>query len=309
LREGDCKITKNIEITSIYSKFARQRHFYMVPINTRKELHKKLNSLLENHTAGLVPTMGALHLGHASLIERALYENDKVVVSIFVNPTQFDNREDLIKYPKTLDEDMALIKAISSEIIVFTPTITEIYDNATVSKSYAFNGLEKVMEGAFRSGHFNGVATIVEALFNLIKPTRAYFGEKDFQQLRIIQKLTEIQKIRVDIIGCPIVREPNGLAMSSRNERLNPLLRQKASFIYETLQAAKQKFGTENAANIKEWVEYKFKRHTDFELEYFEITDVATLTPIQQKIKNTKYRAFIAVFADDVRLIDNIALN
>lgn len=281
----------------------------MVPINTKKELHKKLNSLLENHSLGLVPTMGALHLGHASLIKRALSENDEVVVSIFVNPTQFNNQEDLLKYPKTLDEDMALIKAISSEIIVFAPTITEIYDNATVSKSYAFNGLEKVMEGAFRTGHFNGVGTIVEALFNLIEPTRAYFGEKDFQQLRIIQKLTEIQKIRVAVIGCPIVREPHGLAMSSRNERLNSRLRQKASFIYKTLQTAKQKFGTENAPKVKEWVENKFKKHTDFKLEYFEITDVATLTPIQQKIKNTKYRAFIAVFADDIRLIDNIALN
>jgi pantoate--beta-alanine ligase len=281
----------------------------MVPINTKKELRKKLNVLLENRSVGLIPTMGALHLGHASLVERALAENDKVVVSIFVNPTQFSNQEDLIKYPKTLEEDMALVKAISSKIIVFAPTVVEIYDNTTESKTYAFNGLEKVMEGAFRPGHFNGVGTIVEALFNLIKPKRAYFGEKDFQQLRIIQKLTEIQKIPVDVIGCPIVREPHGLAMSSRNERLDPLLRQTASFIYETLQAAKQKFGTENAPIVKEWVAYKFRKHPDFKLEYFEITDVATLTPIQQKINNTKYRAFIAVFADDVRLIDNIALN
>ncbi|MCL4168770.1 UNVERIFIED_CONTAM: hypothetical protein GTU68_009416, partial [Idotea baltica] len=133
--------------------------------------------------------MGALHLGHASLIERALAENDSVVVSIFVNPTQFNNQEDLLNYPKTLNEDIALIKAISSEIIIFAPTVAEIYDNVTTSNTYAFNGLEKVMEGAFRAGHFNGVGTIVEALFNLIEPTRAYFGEKDFQQLRIIQKL------------------------------------------------------------------------------------------------------------------------
>jgi len=281
----------------------------MLPINTKKALRKKLNSQLKNDSLGLVPTMGALHLGHASLIERALAENDSVVVSIFVNPTQFNNQEDLLKYPKTLNEDIALIKKISSKIIVFAPTVAEIYDNVTTSNTYAFNGLEKVMEGAFRVGHFNGVGTIVEALFNLIQPTRAYFGEKDFQQLRIIQKLTEIQNLPVAIIGCPIVREPHGLAMSSRNERLDSLLRQKASFIYETLQAAKQKFGTENAHKVKEWVEYEFRKHPDFKLEYFEITDIATLTPIQQKIKNTKYRAFIAVFADDIRLIDNIALN
>lgn len=281
----------------------------MVPIKTKKELQKRLRGLNQTHSLGLVPTMGALHLGHASLIELAVAENEDVVVSIFVNPTQFNNQEDLIKYPKTLTEDIALIKAISSDIIVFTPSVSEIYRDATESKSYAFNGLEKVMEGAFRAGHFNGVGTIVEALFTLIEPKKAYFGEKDFQQLRIIQKLTELQKLPVEVIGCPIIREPHGLAMSSRNERLDPILRKKASFIFETLIAAKQKFGMESAIETKEWITKEYKEHPDFRLEYFEITDVATLTPIQQKIKNTKYRAFIAVFADDVRLIDNIALN
>jgi pantoate--beta-alanine ligase len=281
----------------------------MVPIKTKKALHNKLRSLKKTGSLGLVPTMGALHLGHASLIEKAVAENEYVVVSIFVNPTQFNNPEDLIKYPKTLTEDIALIKNISPEIIVFAPSVAEIYNTATESKTYAFNGLEKVMEGAFRGGHFNGVGTIVEAFFILIKPENAYFGEKDFQQLRIIEKLTELQKLPVKIIGCPIVREPHGLAMSSRNERLNPVLRKKASFIFETLKTAKQKFGIENAIIIREWVAEEYRKHPDFKLEYFEITDVATLTPIQQKIKNTKYRAFIAVFADDVRLIDNIALN
>lgn len=281
----------------------------MVPINTKKELHKKLKNIKKSSSLALVPTMGALHLGHASLIERAVSENDVVIVSIFVNPTQFNNSEDLIKYPKTLPEDISLIKEISSEIIVFAPTVAEMYHNTAESKTYAFNGLEKVMEGAFRAGHFNGVGTIVEALFRLIKPNKAYFGEKDFQQLRIIQVMTQIEKIPVEIIGCPIIREPHGLAMSSRNERLHPILREKARFIYETLKTAKQKFGTENATQIKEWVTEAFKEHPDFKLEYFEITDVATLTPVQQKKENTKYRAFIAVFADDVRLIDNIALN
>lgn len=281
----------------------------MVPIKTKSELRKKLDGLSKTSSLGLVPTMGALHLGHASLIKKAVVENKYVVVSIFVNPTQFNNKEDLNNYPETLQEDLELIKKISSEVIVFAPTVGEIYDNVTEAKTYEFNGLEKVMEGAFRAGHFNGVGTIVEALFLLIKPHKAYFGEKDFQQLRIIQKLTKLKQIPVEIVGCPIVRESHGLAMSSRNERLHPDLRQKAGFIYETLQSAKQKFGTKNAFQIKEWVVNAVKKHPEFKLEYFEITDVDTLTPIQQKTNNLKYRAFIAVFANDIRLIDNIALN
>jgi len=281
----------------------------MVTIQTKKALLEQLRSLPKENHLGLVPTMGALHQGHTSLIKKAVQENDHVVVSIFVNPTQFNNAQDLEKYPKTLDSDVALIKRIASEAIIFTPTIKEIYKNDTQSKIYDFNGLDKVMEGSFRAGHFNGVGTIVEVLFNLIQPRKAYFGEKDFQQLRIIQKLTEIQKLPVEIIGCPIVRETQGLAMSSRNERLHPMLRQKAGFIYQTLKTAKRKFGTENANTLKKWVETEFVAHPDFDLEYFEITDTDTLTPIKKKTDNTKYRAFIAVFADDVRLIDNIALN
>ena len=281
----------------------------MVPIKTKSELRKKLDGLSKSNSLGLVPTMGALHLGHASLIKKAVLENKHVVVSIFVNPTQFNNKHDLNNYPETLQEDLELIKKISSEIIVFTPTVAEIYNKVTEAKTYEFNGLEKVMEGAFRAGHFNGVGTIVEALFLLIKPHKAYFGEKDFQQLCIIQKLTKLKQIPVEIVGCPIVRESHGLAMSSRNERLHPDLRQKAGFIYETLQSAKQKFGTKNALQIKEWVANTVKKRPEFKLEYFEITDVDTLTPIQQKTNNIKYRAFIAVFANDIRLIDNIALN
>lgn len=307
--ERRCKTTKNIEITSIYSKFARQLHFCMVPIKTKKELRKKLDGLSKTESLGLVPTMGALHLGHASLIKKAVAENNHVVVSIFVNPTQFNNQQDLINYPQSLSEDLALIKDISSKIIVFVPTVTEMYDKATTSKAYEFNGLEKVMEGSFRAGHFNGVGTIVEALFLLIKPNKSYFGEKDFQQLCIIRKLIQLKHIPVEIIGCPIVREPHGLAMSSRNERLDPVLRQKAGFIYELLKSAKEKFGMENALVIKYWVAGQVKKQPEFKLEYFEITDVDTLTPIQQKKNNIEYRAFIAVFANDIRLIDNIALN
>ena len=283
--------------------------FSMQVIKTKKVLTEKLNELGSSLNLGLVPTMGALHQGHASLIKKAVSENDKVVVSIFVNPTQFNNLEDLNKYPKTLDADLLLISEISEDIIVFTPEVSEIYPETVIPKIYDFEGLDKVMEGEFRDDHFNGVGTIVEELLIVVHPTKAYFGEKDFQQLRIIQKLTEIRQIPVEIIGCEIVREDHGLAMSSRNERLSIEIRQKAAFIYETLKTAKNKFGTDNVLNIKDWVVNEFKKTNDFELEYFDITDVETLTPVTDKINNIKYRAFIAVYVENVRLIDNIALN
>lgn len=283
--------------------------FSMQVIKTKKVLTEKLNELGSSLNLGLVPTMGALHQGHASLIKKAVSENDKVVVSIFVNPTQFNNLEDLNKYPKTLDADLLLISEISEDIIVFTPEVSEIYPETVIPKIYDFEGLDKVMEGEFRDDHFNGVGTIVEELLIVVHPTKAYFGEKDFQQLRIIQKLTEIRQIPVEIIGCEIVREDHGLAMSSRNERLSKEIRQKAAFIYETLKTAKNKFGTDNVLNIKDWVVNEFKKTNDFELEYFDITDVETLTPVTDKINNIKYRAFIAVYVEHVRLIDNIALN
>ena len=283
--------------------------FSMLVIETKNKLKEVLSKLDDNLSLGLVPTMGALHKGHASLIQKAVNENDRVVVSIFVNPTQFNNKEDLDKYPKTLESDINLISSISKDIIVFTPAVSEIYTDSVVPKIYDFEGLDKVMEGEFRDDHFNGVGTIVEELLTIIKPKKAYFGEKDFQQLRIIQKLTEIQHIPVEIIGCEIIREDHGLAMSSRNERLSKKIRQKAAFIYKTLQTAKNKFGMENALNVKDWVINEFQKNDEFELEYFDITDVETLTPINNKINNVKYRAFIAVYVEDVRLIDNIALN
>ncbi|MEP2239227.1 MAG: pantoate--beta-alanine ligase [Maribacter sp.] len=284
-------------------------NFSMPVIQTKTKLKETLNKLSNQQDLGLVPTMGALHKGHASLIKKAVEKNENVVVSIFVNPTQFNNKEDLDKYPKTIDADIQLISAISDKIIIFTPEVSEIYPDTIVPKIYDFEGLDKVMEGEFRDDHFNGVGTIVEELLNVVQPSRAYFGEKDFQQLRIIQKLTEIQKIPVEIIGCEIVREDHGLAMSPRNERLSKSIRQKAAFIYETLKTAKNKFGTENALNVKDWVIDQFENNDDFQLEYFDITDVETLTPIKNKLNNLKYRAFIAVYVEDVRLIDNIALN
>ena len=281
----------------------------MVLLRTKKELESFLSSIKQNEKLGLVPTMGALHQGHLSLVSKAISENEKVVVSIFVNPTQFNNQEDLEKYPQTLDADLTLLSEISNKIAIFTPAIKEIYPGKLLTKSYEFDGLDKIMEGKFREDHFNGVGTIVEMLLRLIKPNQAYFGEKDFQQLQIIRKMVQLQNIPVQIIGCPIVRETNGLAMSSRNERLPIHLRKEASFIYKTLQTAKRKFGTKSANHVMKWVRSQFQKHPNLKLEYIEIADIDTLTPILRKQKNKKYRAFVAVYTSEIRLIDNIALN
>ena len=268
----------------------------------------------ENHTIGFVPTMGALHKGHISLVRKALLENKVVVVSIFVNPTQFDNSNDLEKYPRSLNEDEMLLQNISKDILIFAPTENEMYSGEVTSKKYNFEGLEKVMEGSFRKGHFDGVATIVELLLKAVAPDRAYFGEKDFQQLQIIKKLVAIENIPVEIIPCSILREENGLAMSSRNQRLSIEVRNEAGIIYSVLKTVKSEFGMKSVKNIKDWVHTQFKKNPMFQLEYFEITDVETLNPVlkKQKLKKQKlkkYRAFISVYANDVRLIDNIALN
>jgi len=264
----------------------------------------------ENKTLGFVPTMGALHEGHASLIIKGLQQNDVVVVSIFVNPTQFDNQEDLIKYPRTLDDDVALLTKISSDnIIVYAPTVQDIYGNDVKSTSFTYDGLEHEMEGKFRTGHFDGVGTIVKQLFEIVRPDKAYFGEKDFQQLMIIKKLVEKHHIPVQIVGCKIHRAKNGLAMSSRNARLKPEYLEAAPFIYKTLKTAKEKFGTKSANNVSEWVENQFAKHDLLDLEYFIIADVDTLKTVKRKSNKKSYRAFIAVYADDIRLIDNIALN
>lgn len=259
---------------------------------------------------GLVPTMGALHKGHLALAEKALSNNDKVVVSIFVNPTQFDSSEDLKKYPRNLDEDVELLKTVSdSHILVYAPSVDDIYEGSTVADKFDFDGLELEMEGKFRHGHFDGVGTIVKRFFEIVKPDQAYFGEKDFQQLQIIKKLVEKNRIPVKVIGCKIHRENNGLAMSSRNIRLKPEYQKAAPFIYKTLKTAKIRFGTKSADNVTEWVENEFIKHDLLKLEYFIIADEDTLKQVKRKSKKKSYRGFIAVYADDVRLIDNIALN
>ncbi|NKI31483.1 pantoate--beta-alanine ligase [Muricauda sp. DJ-13] len=277
---------------------------------TKTTLNKFLEGLKKNGSSlGLVPTMGALHEGHLSLVSTAISQNDWVVVSIFVNPTQFNNLSDLENYPKTFEDDLAMLQQTSERIVVFAPSVEEVYEGNLTTGDFTFDGLDKVMEGEFRANHFNGVATIVKILFQTIRANRAYFGEKDFQQLQIIKKLVEKEEIPIEIVPCPIEREENGLARSSRNERLTKLVRKQGGFIYDVLKNVKSKFGTENAIQIKEWVIDQFASNEIFNLEYFEITDIDTLTPILKKQKDRKYRAFIAVYADDVRLIDNIALN
>lgn len=282
----------------------------MIVFAKKSELKAKISSFKEkNMTIGFVPTMGALHLGHLALVKEALTYNDQVVVSIFVNPTQFNNPEDLKKYPRTLDKDVDLLKTLSENIIVYAPTVEDIYEGQTKSQKFDFDGLEHQMEGKFRKGHFDGVGTIVKRLFEIVTPNNAYFGEKDFQQLAIIKKMVSKYSIPVNIIGCKIHREDSGLALSSRNLRLTPEHKKVAPFIYKTLKTAKTKFGTKSANNVTEWVENQFAKHKLLELEYFTIADEATLTTVKRKSKNLKYRAFIAVYAGEIRLIDNIALN
>lgn len=280
-------------------------------IFTKKvDLSAHLNTIASPKTKiGFVPTMGALHQGHLSLMKESLKNNAATVVSIFVNPTQFNNQEDLTNYPRTLERDVEKIKTVSKDIIVYAPAVEDIYEGNTKSTSFNYDGLEFQMEGAHRPGHFDGVGTIVKKLFEIVKPTNAYFGEKDFQQLQIVKKMTEKHKLPVTIHGCPIHREPNGLAMSSRNERLSHEAREEAALIYKTLKEAKARFENHSAKEVIAFVENIFRAHPNFKLEYFEIADEATLLPCKRKSKTKKYRGFIAVFLNNIRLIDNISLN
>ncbi|MEO8239482.1 MAG: pantoate--beta-alanine ligase [Flavobacterium sp.] len=262
-----------------------------------------------NSTIGFVPTMGALHQGHLALMQRSLKENDDTVVSIFVNPTQFNNPEDLEKYPRTLEDDVKKMRGLSDKIILYAPSVDDIYEGNTVSQDFDFDGLENQMEGKFRPGHFNGVGTIVKRLFEIVSPTNAYFGEKDFQQLQIVKKMVEKNNLPVNVVGCPIFREENQLAMSSRNERLSAEERKEAVIIYKTLTEAKEIFQTKSPEETIQFVEDSFRNNDKFDLEYFVIADESTLLPIEYKSKDKNYRAFIAVFVNSIRLIDTISLN
>ena len=282
----------------------------MLVFNKKVELIAHLKTISKQETSiGFVPTMGALHQGHLSLLKESIKNNSITVISIFVNPTQFSNSEELLNYPRTQESDIEKIKTVSEDIILYAPAVEDIYEEKTVSEHFDFDGLENQMEGKFRAGHFDGVGTIVKRLFEIVKPTNAYFGEKDFQQLQIIKKMVSKLNIPVNIVGCPILRESNGLAMSSRNERLSDKDKQFASIIYKTISKAKMQFKTKSASMISKWVNRQFKNIPNVELEYFQIADEATLLPCIRKNKNKQYRAFIAVYINKVRLIDTISLN
>lgn len=283
----------------------------MKSFSAKSDLQTYLNPLRKKKKKiGFVPTMGALHKGHLSLVKRALYKSDVCVVSIYVNPTQFNDAKDLEGYPRTVESDIQMLRHLSEDIIVYLPTNEDIYGDAVELNDFNFMGLDKIMEGANRPEHFKGVANVVERLFDAVQPKFAFFGEKDFQQLRIIQYLNKKHRWRTTIVPCPTSREHNGLALSSRNQKLSEASREKCGLIYETLKQVKLKFSTNTMENLKLYVEKKISMHRDFiELEYFEIADEITLTPAQKNQKKLKYRAFIAVRVDGVRLIDNIQLN
>jgi pantoate--beta-alanine ligase len=282
----------------------------MFVFKVKSQLVSYLSPILyENNRVGFVPTMGALHDGHMALIKKSTENNDFTVVSIFVNPTQFNNSEDLEKYPRTLEKDIDKIHTICPNCIVFAPSVDDVYEGKTKTFSFDYDGIENEMEGKHRPGHFDGVGTIVKKLFEIVKPTNAYFGEKDFQQLQIVKKLVLKNDINVTIVGCPIHREKSGLAMSSRNERLSKENKEHAALIFKTLKSANEKFGTKSANEVTKWVINSLKENKNITLEYFEIADESTLKKCVRRIKNKKYRAFIAVFIDNIRLIDNISLN
>lgn len=259
----------------------------------------------EGLSIGFVPTMGALHAGHISLVRKAREENDIVISSIFVNPIQFNNPDDLIKYPRTLEKDLQLLEEAGCDL-VFYPSVDEMYPEK-VKKEYDFGDLANVMEGEFRPGHFNGVAIVVQKLFDITMPHRAYFGEKDYQQLQIIKALVRIENLDVEIRPCPISREKDGLAMSSRNERLTPEMRRAAPYIYMILNEAKGMALNHTAAQITKFVKFKFDEHPLLKLEYFSIASGDDLQPVTGHASKGDM-GFIAVFAGDIRLIDNIQL-
>lgn len=256
---------------------------------------------------GFVPTMGALHQGHISLVKKSKEENDVTIVSVFVNPTQFNNAEDLKKYPRTQEADIQILENSGCDAVFF-PSVEDIYPKGENSDEFNFEGIENQMEGKFRPGHFNGVATVVKRFFEIVQPQKAYFGEKDFQQLRIIQELVKKLNFPLEIIPVPIMREDDGLAMSSRNTRLTKEMREESPKIFQILSEAKEFLKTNSVEATKNFVQEKFNQ-TKLDLEYFEIADEQTLQSVSEKEKNQKLRGFVAVFAGEIRLIDNISLN
>ncbi|MBQ4292110.1 MAG: pantoate--beta-alanine ligase [Muribaculaceae bacterium] len=255
-------------------------------------------------TIGLVPTMGALHAGHISLVDRARSENDVVIVSVFVNPTQFNNANDLATYPRTEEADCAKLEASGADI-AFIPTVKEVYPEPD-TRQFDLGKVAEVMEGAMRPGHFNGVAQIVSKLFAYSQPTRAYFGEKDFQQIAVIRRMAEIEGFDLEIVACPIMREPDGLAMSSRNVRLTPHQREVAPNIARILRESLEYAASNSLTATKQWVVDRINAYEEMEVEYYEIVDASTMQPVSNWADTESAVGCVTVWLGDVRLIDNI---
>ncbi len=278
----------------------------MIVISKVNELEKAVEAFrIEGKSIGLVPTMGALHEGHLSLVNRCRRENDVVVVSVFVNPTQFNNKEDLRTYPRTEEADKALLAEAGCDI-VFMPTVEEVYPEPD-TRVFNLGPVAEVMEGAMRPGHFNGVAQIVSKLFMMVKPDRAYFGEKDFQQIAVIKQMVKSEGFKLQIVPCPIVREADGLAKSSRNVRLSPEARQTAPNIYRTLRESIDYAKSHTVAETQKFVTDTINSYPDMEVEYYQIVDGITLMPVNDWNETNYIVGCVTVYCGGVRLIDNIA--
>ena len=272
--------------------------------------HSELRSFLKKQTGsvGLVPTMGALHKGHLSLVQKAAENNNWVLVSIFINPTQFNNANDLVKYPKNMAKDIELLTPYNKKLIVYAPNDSDLYPKTINAKKYDFGSLALHMEGAFRDNHFNGVATVVEALFRNLKPDRAYFGEKDFQQLQIIKVLNDQLNLGIEIIGCPIIREIDGIAMSSRNQLLNKKERNTAPIIFQTLRKIDENSDQWDVNYMTHFFKKSVEKNSFLRVEYFFVAEETTLIPVKNLKKQNTYRIFVAVNAGKTRLIDTLKL-
>ena len=279
----------------------------MLVFKTSLKLKKFLDS--KDLIVGLVPTMGALHKGHLSLVEKAFKENDYVVISIYINPTQFNNISDFENYPQNQKKDKSFLEPFKKKIIVYTPDDKEIYPNGVKSNSYNFGSLDQHMEGKFRENHFNGVATVVEALFKIITPNKAYFGEKDFQQFQIIKSLVEQKKIKTKLVLCPVIRGKDGLVLSSRNKHLNSIQKKIAPLIYFTLKKIKSIYNQHNVKELEKIFIDKIEESKQLKVEYFCIASENDLIPIKKITNNKNFRIFVAVYVGKTRLIDNIKLD
>lgn len=277
----------------------------METITNSEELRRALGSR-DRSGIGFVPTMGALHAGHRSLVERARRECATVVVSVFVNPTQFNDKTDLKKYPRTPEADLRLLEEVGADY-VFMPSVEEVYPEPD-TRTFDFGMIDKVMEGATRPGHFNGVAQVVSRLFDLVKPAKAYFGEKDFQQIAVIREMVRQLRIPVEIIPCPIVRGEDGLALSSRNTLLDTDHRTAAPYIYKVLKAAVEKSHQTTPDQLAAWVTAQVESNPLLKVIYFQVVDAATMQQVRTWEESPAIQGCIAVQAGDIRLIDNIKL-